>query len=140
VTSGTQPAHGYKEGIDRVSASHLSFDFESIPEAPTTVPLTREVSQRGGPWRHGHAHAHTPTITSPLSTIQSSSPIDAGAQPSALPPSQPQRGIYQPIAHANVPGNHHSTPLSAGNQSSAASAEATGSSSRRRRPRANTNQ
>ncbi|KAJ4168296.1 hypothetical protein NW754_013630 [Fusarium falciforme] len=137
VTSGSQPAHGYVEGIDRISTSHLSFEFESVPEAPAAVPPTREISQRGGPRRHGHAHAHTPAIASPLSTVQSSSSMDAGAQPSALPPSQPQRGIYQPIAHANAPGSHHSTPLSTKNQSSATSAKAAGSSSRRRRLRAN---
>ncbi|KAH7248195.1 hypothetical protein B0J15DRAFT_514344 [Fusarium solani] len=123
-TSGTQPARGYEEGVDRISASHLCFDFESLPEAPAAVHPTREVSQRGGPWRHDHAHAHAPAIASPLSTVQSSSLMDAGAQP----------GMYQSIARANVPGNHHSTPLSAGNQSSAASAEAVRSSSRRRRP------
>ncbi|KAM6506801.1 hypothetical protein FALCPG4_018627 [Fusarium falciforme] len=89
VTSSTQPAHGYEEGVDRVSASHLCFDFESVPEAPAAVPPTREVSQRGGPWRHSHAHAHAPAIASPLSTVQSYSLMDAGAQPSALPPSQP---------------------------------------------------
>ncbi|KAL6355109.1 hypothetical protein LRP88_11526 [Fusarium phalaenopsidis] len=70
VTSGTQPAHGYEEGVDRVSASHLCFDFESEPQAPAAIPPTREVIQRAGPWRHGHAHAHAPAIASPLSTVQ----------------------------------------------------------------------
>ncbi|KAM6513493.1 hypothetical protein FALCPG4_015905 [Fusarium falciforme] len=79
VTSGSQPAHGYAEGIDRISTSHLSFEFESVPEAPAAVAPTREISQRGGPWRHGHAHAHAPAIASPLSTVQSSSSMDAGA-------------------------------------------------------------
>ncbi|KAJ4328967.1 hypothetical protein N0V84_000538 [Fusarium piperis] len=97
LTINTQMSQGFVEGLDSISASYSSFDFDPAPGTAAN-PISLDADQEGAPSQYTHAHA--PRVSSPLATVPPYTAADLVAQPPSILP-RAETGFYNPAADAD---------------------------------------